>query len=150
MENQSNVADDVGFEAFSKSSCLLYKNRDSLFSRCRRGWNWRFAFKEERLADGTRATSVTTVPLFKSRCGLDVLVGPYPGGRREDSVAEEIAEAFRDLHLRACEDGVSVKSAPDRNFERHIIGEPIDSDRVKDFAATLAGIRRALVDVVAD
>lgn len=121
----------------------------SLFSRCRRGWNWRFVFKEARRADGTRATSVTTVPLFKSRCGLDVLVSPYLGGRCEDSVVEQIADEFRDLHVRAREEGVEVRSEPDRNFERHIIGAPIDSDIVKDFAATLTGIRRALVDVVA-
>ena len=122
---------------------------DSLFSRCRRGWNWRFVFKEVRRADGTHATVVTTVPLFKSRCRLDVLISPYPGSRREDSVAEEIADAFRDLHIQACESGVSVELAPDRNFERHIIGALIDSDIVKDFAATLAGIRRVLVDVKA-
>ena len=129
-----------------KSSTAAQAAPKSLFDRCRRGWNWHFVFDETSLEDGTRAVVVRMIPLFKTVYGLDMIISPYPGGRREDTVVEAIHEAFRDLSVDAAEDGVPIRDISDCNFEKLAIAAPVDSGIVQRFVAALSRIRRVFVE----
>ena len=121
------------------------KSRDNnLYDRCKRGWNWRFVF-DATLRDGNAATVVRQGLLFRTPSSIETIVSGYPGGCREDSVAEAIQDEINNLKTDAFETGVTVNEVCGRNFDLIVIGAPFDSAIVHDFAQSLSRIRRVMV-----
>ena len=124
-------------------------NCNGLFGRCKLGWNWRFVFEETHQGRDV-VTIVTQKLIWRSRHDFDIVISPYPygEGHREDAVAESIREAIFDLHGDAQSSGVKVEELNGRDFDQLLIGAPIGSAVVRDFARSLGRIRRVLVDFV--
>ena len=122
------------------------KSRDNnLYDRCKRGWNWRFVF-DATTRDGNDMTAVRQELLFRTPSSIETIVSGYPGGCREDSVAEAIQDEINNLKTDAFETGVTVNEVCGRNFDSIVIGAPLDSAIVHAFAQSLASIRRVVVD----
>ena len=121
------------------------KSRDNnLYDRCKRGWNWRFVFRETTW-DGEAVTAVRQELLFRTKTSLETIVSGYPGGCREGSVAEAIQDEINNLKTEAFETGVTVNEVCGRNFDLIVIGAPFDCAIVHDFAQSLSRIRRVMV-----
>ena len=129
------------------NSCLRSKGKsrdNNLYDRCKRGWNWRFVF-DAISRDGNVTTVVRQELLFRTPRSIETIVSGYPGGCREDSVAEAIQDEINNLKTEAFETGVTVNEVSSRNFDLLVIGAPFDSAIVHDFAQSLSRIRRVMV-----
>ena len=124
----------------------MNKVKYSFYGRCKRGWNWHFIFSETKLG-GNVVTVIKKELLWRTRCSLDTVVSGYPGGCREDSVAEAIDEAIGNLKTDANDGGIAINEINGRNFDSLVIGAALDSEIVQGFAQSLSRIRRVIVDV---
>lgn len=113
------------------------------FTKCKRGYNWRFDFEEEIGADGGKRTVVRCQLLFKTVSDLKQIISPYPydAGRREDASCEAIREAVGAACLTGRENGVEVYE----HGSTTIIEEGVDGEVVRGFADDLAKINRVIV-----
>ena len=135
--------------ATAEVKCGTDKNKKRTASELKRGWNWKYAFAEKVMPDGTRGTLVVEYMLRCRKYGTDVILSNYPGAHSyEDAAAEAIADAFRDFFEVASEEGVACKEVRERLYlTAWLIDAPIDSEIVKSFAAALAGINRVSVEM---
>lgn len=124
-------------------------NRINLYGRCKYGWNWHFVFGETEQG-GNAVTIIKKELLWRTRWSLDTVVSGYPGGCREDSVAESIDEAIVDLKAEANDCGVAINEINGRNFDSLVIGAAEESEIVRRFARSLSRIRRVIVDVTSE
>ena len=122
----------------------MSNNQNCLYNCCKRGWNWRFVFRETTW-DGEAASAVRQELLFRTPSSIETIVSGYPGGCREDSVAEAIQDEINNLKTEAFETGVTVNEVCGRNFDLIVIGATFDSAIVHDFAQSLSRIRRVMV-----
>ena len=113
------------------------------FAVCKRGFNWRFDFEEEPVAEGGKRTVVRCQLLLKTASDLKQIISPYPydAGRREDASCEAIREAVGAAYLTGRENGVEVCECESTT----IIEEGIDGEVVRGFADDLAKINRVIV-----
>ena len=113
------------------------------FTVCKRGFNWRFDFEEEPVAEGGKRTVVRCQLLFKTVSDLKQIISPYPydAGRRENASCEAIREAVGAAYLTGRENGVEVRECGSTT----IIEEGIDGGVVRGFADDLAKINRVIV-----
>ena len=112
------------------------------FAVCKRGFNWRFDFEEEPVADGGKRTVVRCQLLLKTASDLKQIISPYPfGQRREDVCCEAIREAVGAAYLTGRENGVAVRECGSTT----IIEEGIDGEVTRGFADDLAKINRVIV-----
>lgn len=125
---------------------MLAKNGTSFveeFAVCKRGFNWRFDFEEEPVAEGGKRTVVRCQLLFKTVSDIKQIISPYPydAGRREDASCEAIREAVGAAYLTGRENGVEVRECGSTT----IIEEGIDGEVVRGFADDLARVNRVIV-----
>ena len=125
---------------------MFVKNGTSFteeFTVCKLGFNWRFDFEEEPVADGGKRTVVRCQLLFKTASDLKQIISPYPydAGRREDASCEAIREAAGAVYLTGRENGVEIRECGSTT----IIEEGIDGEVVRGFADDLAKINRVIV-----
>ena len=124
---------------------MFVKNSTSFteeFAVCKRGFNWRFDFEEEPVADGGKRTVVRCQLLLKTASDLKQIISPYPfGQRREDVCCEAIREAVGAAYLTGRENGVEVLECGSTT----IIEEGIDGEVARGFAEDLAKINRVIV-----
>ena len=113
------------------------------FAVCKRGFNWRFDFEEEPVADGGKRTVVRCQLLLKTASDLKQIISPYPydAGRREDASCEAIREAVGAAYLTGRENGVEVRECGSMT----IVEEGIDGEVARGFAEDLAKINRVIV-----
>ena len=130
-----------------KSSTTVKTAQKSLFDRCKRGWNWHFTFSEAEAPSGAKVTEVYAVLLYKTGSNVETVVSGYPYGcgGREDTVVDEIRDAFHDLYGCARDEEIEVRKDAGEWFERTVIDAPMRGDVVADFAHALARIRRVIV-----
>ena len=124
---------------------MFVKNGTSFteeFTVCKLGFNWRFDFEEEPVADGGKRTVVRCQLLLKTASDLKQIISPYPfGQRREDVCCEAIREAVGAAYLTGRENGVEVLECGSTT----IIEEGIDGEVARGFAEDLAKINRVIV-----
>ena len=124
---------------------MFVKNGTSFteeFTVCKLGFNWRFDFEEEPVADGGKRTVVRCQLLLKTASDLKQIISPYPfGQRREDVCCEAIREAVGAAYLTGRENGVAVRESGSTT----IIEEGIDGEVARGFAEDLAKINRVIV-----
>ena len=113
------------------------------FAVCKRGFNWRFDFEEEPVAEGGKRTVVRCQLLLKTASDLKQIISPYPydAGRRENASCEAIREAVGAAYLTGRENGVEVRECG----STMIIEEGIDGEVVRGFANDLARVNRVIV-----